>query len=210
MQTQVAALENALGGLQRIYPETIAASEEEGMAPSPGSGQGCFKPATAAATPSSPANASPAQPWRPPRIWKSSWKPWTCPVSVQEPGLMIPLTSPSVASRLQAHRQAQEARRGQPPPLRTHRRPHRRDAARRRGRSPAHQRAAPGTVPRRHRSLLRLASSPPLRPGSGEFHRWRWLQNWAARQHQAPAEAATGQFFAEEPEDEAPIDTPPA
>ena len=32
MQTQVAALENALGGLQRIYHETITASEEEGMA----------------------------------------------------------------------------------------------------------------------------------------------------------------------------------
>ena len=31
MQTQVAALENALGGLQRIYHETITASEEEGM-----------------------------------------------------------------------------------------------------------------------------------------------------------------------------------
>ena len=32
MQTQVAALENALGGLQRIYHETITASEEEGLA----------------------------------------------------------------------------------------------------------------------------------------------------------------------------------
>ena len=31
VQTQVAALENALGGLQRIYHETITASEEEGM-----------------------------------------------------------------------------------------------------------------------------------------------------------------------------------
>ena len=31
MQTQVAALENALGGLRHIYHETITASEEEGM-----------------------------------------------------------------------------------------------------------------------------------------------------------------------------------
>ena len=31
MQTQVEALENALGGLQRIYHETITASEEEGL-----------------------------------------------------------------------------------------------------------------------------------------------------------------------------------
>ncbi len=31
MQTQVAALENALGSLQRIYHETITASEEEGL-----------------------------------------------------------------------------------------------------------------------------------------------------------------------------------
>ncbi len=31
MQTQVAALENALGGLQRVYHESVTAGEEEGM-----------------------------------------------------------------------------------------------------------------------------------------------------------------------------------
>ena len=43
-------------------------------------------------------------------------------------------------------------------------------------------------------------------PALDEFR--RWLQNWAARQQQAATDAATAQAPHEEPEGEAPIDTP--
>ena len=141
MQTQVAALENALGGLQRIYHETITAGEDEGMAQLQAGDRRSHAFVSGKRDPSTGSGGAVLEATDDIEILLETLDLQRC--------LMIPLTSPSVASRLQALRQAQEARRSQPPPLRAHRRPHRRNAARRRRWPPAHQRAASGTVPRR-------------------------------------------------------------
>ncbi len=184
MQTQVAALENALGGLRHIYHETITASEEEGMEQLQAGDRRSHAFVSGKRESGAVLEATDDM-----EILLETLDLQRC--------LMIPLTSPSVASRLQEwHSEA-------------NRRRYEHIAAR-----------IDETLPDDGVGLLLISERHQVQfpsdievfyvspPALDEFR--RWLQNWAARQQQAASEALTGQPFAEEPEDEAPIDTPQA
>ena len=166
MQTQVAALENALGGLQRIYHETITAGEEEGL------GQ------------------LHAGDRRSHTFVSGKCESGTVLEATEDIGtlletldlqrcLMIPLTSPTVAARLQEwHAEA-------------NRRRHEHIAAR-----------IDETLTEDGAGLLLISERHQVQfpddievfyvspPALDEFR--RWLQNWATRQQQATADAVAG------------------
>ena len=183
MQTQVAALENALGGLQRIYHETITASEEEGMEQLQAGDRRSHAFVSGKRESGAVLEATDDI-----EILLETLDLQRC--------LMIPLTSPSVASRLQEwHAEA-------------NRRRYEHIAAR-----------IDETLPDDGVGLLLISERHQVQfpsdievfyvspPALDEFR--RWLQNWAARQQQAAAEAVAAQVPNGEPEGEPPIDTPP-
>ena len=185
MQTQVAALENALGGLQRIYHETITASEEEGLEQLQAgdrrshafvSGKRDPRPSTS----SGGSGGAVLEATEDIEILLETLDLQRC--------LMIPLTSPSVASRLQEwHAEA-------------NRRRYEHIAAR-----------IDETLPDDGVGLLLISERHQVQfpadievfyvspPALDEFR--RWLQNWAARQQQAAAEAVAPQASNEEVDD---------
>ena len=93
MQTQVAALENALGGLQRIYHETITASEEEGMEQLQAGDPSSVQALSHAFVSGKRESGATLEATDDMEILLETLDLQRC--------LMIPLTSPSVASRLQ-------------------------------------------------------------------------------------------------------------
>ena len=188
MQTQVAALENALGGLQRIYHESITASEDEGMAQLRAGDQRSH--AFVAGKRESGAVLEATEDME---ILLETLDLQRC--------LMIPLTSPSVASRLQEWHAEANRRRYE-------------HIAARIDETLTDDGVGLLLISERHQvqfsSDIEVFYVSP--PALDEFR--RWLQNWAARQQQAAAEAmaqATTVFNQErETGDETPIDTPPA
>lgn len=194
MQTQVAALENALGGIQRIYHETITASEEEGMeqlrAGDPSSVQ-------------APSHAFVSAKRESGALLEAAEDMDTLLETLDlQRCLMIPLISPAVASRLQEwHAEA-------------NRRRYERIAVRIDETLPEdgvgllliserHQVQFPAGIE------VFYVSPPAL----DEFR--RWLQNWAARQQRPSASSGAAQAVAaqipnEDADAEPPIDTQPA
>ena len=184
MQTQVAALENALGGLQRIYHETITASEEEGLEQLQAGDRHSHAFVSDKRESGAVLEATEDM-----EILLETLDLQRC--------LMIPLTSATVASRLQEWHAEANRRRYE-------------HIATRIDQTLDDDGAGLLLISERHQvqfpaDIEVFYVSPPA---LDEFR--RWLQNWAARQQQAAAQAATGQPFAEEPEDGVPIDTPPA
>jgi hypothetical protein len=168
MQTQVAALENALGGLQRIYHETVTASEEEGMEQlQSGDPSSVHAPSHAFVSGKRKSGAT-LEATEDMEILLETLDLQRC--------LMIPLTSPSVASRLQEWRAEANRRR------------YEHIAAR-----------IDETLPDDGVGLLLISERHQVQfpagievfyvspPALDEFR--RWLQNWAARQQQAAEEA---------------------
>ena len=180
MQTQVAALENALGGLQRIYHETITASEEEGMEQLQAGDPSSVQAPSHAFLSGKRESGAVLEATDDMEILLETLDLQRC--------LMIPLTSPSVASRLQEwHAEA-------------NRRRYEHIAAR-----------IDETLPDDGVGLLLISERHQVQfpadievfyvspPALDEFR--RWLQNWAASQQQAAADAVAAQPFGEEPED---------
>lgn len=171
MQTQVAALENALGGLQRIYHETITASEEEGMEQlQAGDPLSVHAPSHAFVSGKRKSGAT-LEATEDMEILLETLDLQRC--------LTIPLTSPSVASRLQEWRAEANRRR------------YEHIAAR-----------IDETLPDDGVGLLLISERHQVQfpagievfyvspPALDEFR--RWLQNWTARQQQAAEEAMAG------------------
>ena len=167
MQTQVAALENALGGLQRIYHETVTASEEEGMEQLQAGDHRSHAFVSGKRESGAALEATDDM-----EILLETLDLQRC--------LMIPLTSPSVASRLQEwHAEA-------------NRRRYEHIAAR-----------IDETLPDDGVGLLLISERHQVQfpadievfyvspPALDEFR--RWLQNWASRQQQAAPSASSGQ-----------------
>ena len=183
MQTQVAALENALGGLQRIYHETITASEEEGMEQLQAGDRRSHAFVSGKRESGAALEATDDM-----EILLETLDLQRC--------LMIPLTSPSVASRLQEWYAEANRRR------------YEHIAAR-----------IDETLPDDGVGLLLISERHQVQfpadievfyvspPALDEFR--RWLQNWAARQQQAAAQAVAAQIPNEDADTEPPIDTPP-
>ena len=180
MQTQVAALENALGGLQRIYHETITASEEEGLEQLQAGDRRSHAFVYGKRDPSTSSGGAVLEATEDMEILLETLDLQRC--------LMIPLTSPSVASRLQEwHAEA-------------NRRRYEHIAAR-----------IDETLPDDGVGLLLISERHQVQfpadievfyvspPALDEFR--RWLQNWAARQQQAAAEAVAAQASNEEVDD---------
>ena len=187
-QTQVAALENALGGLNRVYHESVTAGADEGMqqlaagdlrSHSLVAGK-CHSGAVLEATEDI-------------EILLETLDLQRC--------LMMPLSSPAVASRLQEWHAEANRRRYEhianciDSTLET-------DGVGLLLISERHQVQFPSDVE------VFYVSPPAL----DEFR--RWLQNWAARQQQAAVDAAMAassgeeQDIGEEPENGPAIDTP--
>ena len=183
MQTQVAALENALGGLQRIYHETVTASEEEGMEQLQAGDRRSHAFVSGKRESGAVLEATEDI-----EILLETLDLQRC--------LMIPLTSPTVASRLQEWHAEANRRRYE-------------HIAARIDRTLTEDGASLLLISERHQvqfpSDIEVFYVSP--PALDEFR--RWLQNWAARQ-QAAAEPVTAQVPNEEADDETPIDTPPA
>ena len=182
-QTQVAALENALGGLQRVYHESVTEGESQGLEQLRAGDQRshafvslkCESGAVLEATEDI-------------EILLETLDLQRC--------LMIPMASPTVASRLQEwHAEA------------NHRRYE--HIAERIDSTLEEEGLGLLLISERHQvqfpaDIEVFFVSPPA---LDEFR--RWLQNWAARQQQAAVDASTAQYSADEPEDESTIDTPP-
>ena len=166
MQTQVAALENALGGLQRIYHETVTASEEEGMEQLQAGDPSSVQALSHAFVSGKRESGAALEATDDMEILLETLDLQRC--------LMIPLTSPSVASRLREwHAEA-------------NRRRYEHIAAR-----------IDETLPDDGVGLLLISERHQVQfpsdievfyvspPSLDEFR--RWLQNWAAHQQQAAA-----------------------
>ena len=183
MQTQVAALENALGGLQRIYHESITAGEDEGMEQLQAGDRRSH--AFVAGKRESGAVLEATEDIE---ILLETLDLQRC--------LMIPLTSPTVASRLQEWHAEANRRRYE-------------HIAARIDETLTEDGAGLLLISERHQvqfpSDIEVFYVSP--PALDEFR--RWLQNWMARQQQAAAEAVTAQAPNQEADDETPIDTPP-
>ena len=182
-QTQVAALENALGGLQRIYHESITAGGDDGMAQLQAGDLRSHSFIAGKRESGAALEATEDM-----EILLETLDLQRC--------LMMPLTSPSVAARLQEwHAEA-------------NRRRYEHIASR-----------IDSTLEEDGVGLLLISERHQVQfppdievfyvspPALDEFR--RWLQNWAARQQQAAAEAVASQVPREEVDDGAPIDTPP-
>ena len=181
-QTQVAALENALGGLQRIYHESLTGGSEEGLAQLR-SGDlrshsfvslKCESGAVLEATEDI-------------EILLETLDLQRC--------LMIPMASLAVASRLQEWHAEANRRRYE-------------HIADRIDSTLEEDGVGLLLISERHQvqfppDIEVFYVSPPALE---EFR--RWMQNWAARQQQTAADAAMAPGPDEDPEDEAPIDTP--
>ncbi len=182
-QTQASALENALGGLQRVYHESVTAGESEGLEQLR-SGDlrshalvslKCESGAMLEATEDI-------------EILLETLDLQRC--------LMMPMASSTVASRLQEWHAEANRRRYE-------------HIADRVDSTLEEDSVGLLLISERHQvqfppDIEVFYVSPPA---LDEFR--RWLQNWAARQQQAAVDAATAQFSAEEAEDESTIDTPP-
>ena len=182
MRTQVAALENALGGLQRIYHESVTASEDEGMEQLRAGDQRSH--AFVAGKRESGAMLEATEDIE---ILLETLDLQRC--------LMIPMASPAVASRLQEwHAEANR-----------HRYEH---IATRIDDTLTEEGMGLLLISERHQvqfpSDVEVFYVSP--PALDEFR--RWFQNWAARQQQAAADAAA-HVSAEEEGTEGAIDTPP-
>ena len=185
-QTQASALENALGGLQRVYHESVTA------------GRICwswssFNPATCAATHFVSLKCETGAVLEATEDFEILLET----LDLQR-CLMMPIASSHRrVTRLQEwHAEAnQQPIRSTSPTAST--RPWRRMGLGLLLISERHQVQFPPDIE------VFYVSPPAL----DEFR--RWLQNWAARQQQAAVDAATAQFSAEEAEDESTIDTPP-
>lgn len=180
MQTQVAALENALGGLRHIYHETITASEEEGMEQLQAGDRRSHAFVSGKRESGAVLEATDDM-----EILLETLDLQRC--------LMIPLTSPSVASRLQEWHAEANRRRYEHIAVRI-------------DETLTEDGAGLLLISERHQvqfpSDIEVFYVSP--PALDEFR--RWLQNWAARQQQA----AASQILNEEDDNETPIDTPPA
>ena len=182
-QTQASALENALGGLQRVYHESVTAGESEGLEQLR-SGDlrshalvslKCESGAMLEATEDI-------------EILLETLDLQRC--------LMMPMASSTVASRLQEWHAEANRRRYE-------------HIADRVDSTLEEDSVGLLLISERHQvqfppDIEVFYVSPPA---LDEFR--RWLQNWAARQQQTAVDAATAQFSAEEAEDESTIDTPP-
>ena len=182
-QTQVAALENALGGLQRIYHESITAGGDDGMAQLQAGDLRSH--AFIAGKRESGATLEATEDME---ILLETLDLQRC--------LMMPLTSPAVAARLQEWYAEANRRRYE-------------HIASRIDSTLEEDGVGLLLISERHQvqfppDIEVFYVSPPA---LDEFR--RWLQNWAARQQQAAAEAVAAQVPREEVDDGAPIDTPP-
>ena len=182
MQTQVAALENALGGLQRIYHESVTAGGGEGMAQLQA---GDLRSHAFIARKSESGAALEAT--EDIEILLETLDLQRC--------LMIPLVSPTVAGRLQEWRAEANRRRYE-------------HIAARIDETLTEDGVGLLLISERHQvqfpaDIEVFYVSPPA---LDEFR--RWLRNWAARQ-QAAADAVAAQVPNDEADDETPIDTPP-
>ncbi len=181
-QVQVAALENALGGLQRVYHESVTEGESAGLEQLQ-SGDlrshhfvslKCETGAVLEATEDF-------------EILLETLDLQRC--------LMMPMASRTVATRLQEwHAEANQRRYAH--------------IADRIDSTLEEDGVGLLLISERHQvqfppDIEVFYVSPPA---LDEFR--RWLQNWAARQQQAAVDAATAQFSAGEAEDESTIDTP--
>ena len=183
MQTQVAALENALGGLQHVYHETITAGEDEGMAQLQAGDRRSYSFIAAKRESGAALEATDDM-----EILLETLDLQRC--------LMIPLTSPSVASRLQEWHAEANRRRYE-------------HIATRIDETLTEDGVGLLLISERHQvqfpaDIEVFYVSPPA---LDEFR--RWLQNWAARQQQAAADAVAAQTHNEEFAEWPPIDTPP-
>ena len=175
MQTQVAALENALGSLQRIYHETITAGEDEGMAQLQAGDRRSL--AFVAGKRESGAVLEATEDIE---ILLETLDLQRC--------LMIPLTSPSVASRLQEWHAEANRRRYE-------------HIAARIDETLSDDGVGLLLISERHQvqfpaDIEVFYVSPPA---LDEFR--RWLQNWAARQQQATEAAFAAQVSNEGADD---------
>ena len=169
MRTQVAALENALGGLQRIYHESVTAGEDEGMEQLRAGDQRSHAFVAGKRDPSTGSGGAVLEATEDIEILLETLDLQRC--------LMIPMSSPTVASRLQEWHA---------------------DANRRRYEHIASR--IDETLTEDGMGLLLISERHQVQfpsdvevfyvspPALDEFR--RWLQNWAARQQQAAAQAA--------------------
>ena len=181
MQTQVAALENALGGLRSVYHESVTAGEEEGMEQLHAGDLRSH--AFIAGKRESGAVLEATEDIE---ILLETLDLQRC--------LMIPMASPSVASRLQEWQAESNRRRYE-------------HIASRIDATLTDDGVGLLLISERHQvqfppDIEVFYVSPPA---LDEFR--RWLQNWAARQRQAVADSYASQGPEEATVDEAPIDT---
>ncbi len=192
-QTQVAALENALGGLHRVYHESITAGAEEGLQQLQAGDRRSHSLVSRKCGPSAGSGGAVLEATEDMEILLETLDLQRC--------LMMPLASPSVAARLNEWYAETNRRRYEHIASRI-------DATLEENGvgllliSERHQVQFPSDIE------VFYVSPPAL----DEFR--RWLQNWAARQQQAAAAEAAAAY--PEPEsvqdpagDDAPIDTPP-
>ena len=166
MQTQVAALENALGGLRHIYHETITASEEEGLQQLQAGDRRSHAFVSGKYESGAVLEATEDM-----EILLETLDLQRC--------LMMPLTSPTVAARLQEWHAEANRRRYE-------------HIAARIDETLTEDGAGLLLISERHQvqfpaDIEVFYVSPPA---LDEFR--RWLQNWAARQQQAAAESVAG------------------
>ena len=167
MQTQVAALENALGGLQRIYHESVAAGGDEGMEQLQAGDRRSYAFVAGKREGGAVLEATENL-----EVLLETLDLQRC--------LMIPLTSPAVASRLQEWLAATNRRRYEHIASRIDE-TLTGDGAGLLLISERHQVQIPGDI-----EVFYV--SPPALDG---FR--RWFQNWAARQQQAATDAVAAQ-----------------
>ena len=182
MQTQVAALENALGGLQSIYHESVTAGEEEGVEQ-----LHAFDQRSHAFIAGKRESGSVLEATEDIEVLLETLDLQRC--------LMIPMASSSVASRLQEWHAEANRRRYE-------------HIASRIDETLTEDGVGLLLISERHQvqfppDIEVFYVSPPA---LDEFR--RWLQNWAVRQQQAVAGTYASQASGEETEDETPIDTP--
>ena len=189
MQTQVAALENALGGLQRIYHETITAGGDAGLEQLQAGDRRSHAFVSGKRDSSTDSGGAVLEATEDMEILLETLDLQRC--------LMIPMTSPTVASRLQEWHADANRRRYE-------------HIASRIDETLTDDGVGLLLISERHQvqfpSDIEVFYVSP--PALDEFR--RWFQNWAARQQQAAADAVAAPTFGEVPDDDAGIDTPPA
>ena len=183
-QTQVAALENALGRLGHVYHESITAGEEEGMEQLQAGDRRSHSFVSLKREAGAVLEAVEDF-----EILLETLDLQRC--------LMMPFASPTVASRLQEWHADANRRRYE-------------HIAARIDETLEEEGVGLLLISERHQvqfsSDIEVFYVSP--PALDEFR--RWLQNWAARQQQAAAEGATSPQPEDDSEDDARIDTPTA